>query len=121
MNNYEPGILVWILALVIIVVSIAGVWKVFEKAGKPGWASLIPIYNGIVILQIVGRPLWWIILYLIPIVNLIIAIIVMVDLARSFGKGAGFGLGLALLGFIFFPILGLGEDQYVGPARNALA
>lgn len=121
MNNNDPGIFFWAFVLGIVVVSIAGSWKVFEKAGKPGWASLIPIYNAIVLLQIVGRPLWWIILYLIPIVDLIIAIVVMVDLARSFGKGAGFGIGLAFLPFIFFPILGLGNAQYVGPARNAFA
>jgi hypothetical protein len=116
MNNNDPGIFVWVILLAIIVVAIAGVWKVFEKAGKPGWACLIPIYNGIVILQIVERPVWWILLYLIPIVNLIVCILVMVELAKSFSKGAGFGVGLAFLGFIFFPVLGFGEAQFVGPA-----
>jgi len=119
MNSNDPGILFWVFLLAAVVVCIAGVWKVFTKAGKPGWACLIPIYNAIVILDIVGRPLWWIILYLVPIVNIVIGIIVMLDLARSFGKGAGFGLGLAFLGFIFFPVLGLGDAQYIGPARNA--
>lgn len=121
MHDNGPGIFIGVFVLGILAVSIVGTWKVFTKAGEPGWACLIPIYNVIVILRIVGRPLWWVLLYLIPLVNLIVAIVVMVDLARYFGKGAGFGLGLTFLGFIFFPILGLGEAQYSGPARNAFA
>lgn len=121
MNSDDPGILVWVFLLGILAVVIAGTWKVFTKAGEPGWACLIPIYNAIVLLKIAGRPLWWILLYIIPIVNLIVAIIVMVDLARTFGKGLGFGLGLTFLGFIFFPILGLGEAQYQGAGRNTFA
>jgi Family of unknown function (DUF5684) len=120
-NNNDPGIFISVFALGILAVSIVGTWKMFAKAGEPGWACLIPIYNVIVLLRIAGRPLWWILLYLIPLVNLVVAIVVMVDLARCFGKGAGFGLGLMFLGFIFFPILGLGEAQYSGPARNAFA
>ena len=91
----------------------------FVKAGQPGWASIIPIYNGIVVLQIAGRPVWWILLYLIPVVNLIIAIIVMVDFAKSFGKGVGFALGLIDLGFIFMPILAFGDSQYLGPPNRS--
>jgi len=120
MSDNAPGILTLLIGLAVVIVVIAGVWKVFTKAGKPGWASLIPIYNAIVILEIAGRPLWWIILYLIPIVNIVVGIIVMLDLARSFGKGPGFGIGLVFLSFIFFPILGLGDSQYVGPARTAI-
>ena len=98
---------------------IAGVWKVFEKAGQPGWASIIPIYNVIVLLQIVGRPIWWILLCLIPIVNIVVIFIVYIDLAKSFGKDVGFGIGLALLGAIFYPILGFGDAEYQGPAAEA--
>ena len=86
------------IELVIIVAIIAGVWKTFVKAGKPGWAAMIPIYNIIVILQIAGKPLWWIILCLIPLVNIIIGILVSIAVAEKFGKGTGFGVGLALLG-----------------------
>lgn len=100
--------------LAIVVIVIAGLWKVFVKAGKPGWAAIVPIYNIIVILEIVGKPLWWILLFLIPIVNLVMAILVCIELAKCFGKGAGFGIGLALLGFIFFPILGFSDAQYQG-------
>lgn len=108
-----------VIQLAIIILIIASFWKVFTKAGKPGWASIIPIYNIIVMLQIVGRPWWWLLLMLIPIVGLVIAIIVSIDMAKSFGKGAGFGIGLALLGFIFYPILGFGSATYQGPSVKA--
>jgi uncharacterized membrane protein YoaK (UPF0700 family) len=98
------------------VVAIAGMWKTFAKAGKPGWAAIIPIYNIIVLFQIIGRPLWWILLLFIPIVNIIVLIVASIDMAKSFGKGTGFGIGLALLGFIFYPMLGFGDAQYQGPA-----
>ncbi len=105
-----------LIQLAIIILIIASFWKVFTKAGKPGWAAIVPIYNIIVMLQIVGRPWWWILLMLIPIVGLVIAIIVSIDMAKSFGKGTGFGIGLALLFFIFYPILGFGGAKYQGPS-----
>ncbi len=74
-----------VVMLAIAIVVIAGMWKTFDKAGKPGWAAIIPIYNIIVLLEIVGRPIWWIILYLLPCVNIVVAIIVSIDLAKSFG------------------------------------
>lgn len=104
-----------VVQLAILVVVIAGVWKVFTKAGKPGWACLVPIYNLIVLLEIAGKPLWWFILFFIPIVNFVIAIIVLIDLAKAFGKGGGFAVGLLLLPFIFYPILGFGDARYQGP------
>ena len=110
------GLLVGIFYLAFIIFIIASLWKVFEKAGQDGWKAIVPIYNFYVLLQIVGRPGWWLVLLLIPIVNFIVAIIVYIDLAKSFGKGTGFGLGLAFLGFIFLPILGFGDAQYQGPA-----
>ena len=103
-----------LIFLAIIVGIIAGIWKVFTKAGKPGWAALIPIYNAIVILEIAGKPLWWIILLLIPVVNFVVAILVNIAVAEKFGKSSGFGVGLALLGFIFYPILGFGDAKYQG-------
>lgn len=108
------GLFIVAVELAILVAIIAGFWKVFTKAGKPGWAAIIPIYNVIVLLEIAGKPLWWIILFFIPLVNLVMAIIVSIALAEKFGKGAGFGVGLALLGFIFYPILGFGDAQYQG-------
>ncbi len=115
----NSGNITLLIYLAILIVIIASFWKVFTKAGRPGWASIIPIYNLIVMLQIVGRPWWWILLMLIPIVSLVIAIIVSIDMAKSFGKGTGFGIGLALLGFIFYPILGFGDAKYQGPSVKA--
>ena len=114
-----PSPFATIVALLIALVLIVAMWKVFTKAGQPGWASIIPIYNLYIWCKIVGRPGWWILLMLIPFVNFIICIILCIDLAKSFGKGAGFGIGLALLGVIFFPILGFGSAQYQGPAAGS--
>src|SRR5882724_4621793 len=111
-----PSPLSMIVGLLIAVLLIVATWKVFTKAGQPGWASIIPIYNLYIWCKIVGRPWWWILLMLIPFVNFIVAIILSIDLAKSFGKGAGFGIGIALLGVIFLPILGFGSAQYEGPA-----
>lgn len=106
-----------VFGLVVAVLAIAGLWKVFSKAGKPGWAAIIPFYNIYVILKIVGRPGWWLILMFIPFVNIIIWIIVCMDLAKSFGKGA-FLWGIILLfffNFLGYLLLGFGSAQYVGP------
>jgi uncharacterized membrane protein YhaH (DUF805 family) len=102
--------------LAVAVVTIAGMWKVFTKAGKPGWAAIVPINNYIVMLEITGRPLWWIFLMLIPLINIVIGVVVTIDLAKSYGKDVGFGIGLLLLGMIFYPILGFGDSRYMGPA-----
>lgn len=109
---------VMIVYLAFIVLIIASLWKIFTKAGKPGWAAIIPIYNVIVLLEIVGRPIWWIVLMLIPCVSAIVAIILAVDLAKSFGKGVGFAIGMIFLGFIFYPILAFGDAKYQGPSAS---
>jgi len=100
----------------LVVAVIIAAWKVFEKAGEPGWAAIIPIYNYFVILRIVGRPGWWFFLSFVPLVNIIIGFIVTNDLSKSFGKGIGFTLGLIFLGPIFWLILGFGEATYEGAA-----
>jgi len=111
----DIGAIIFLVAyFALIIFVIAAMWKVFVKAGHPGWASLVPIYNIIVMLKIAGKPLWWILLCLIPIVNIVVIIMIFVAIAENFGKGAGFGIGLAFLGFIFFPILGFGDAQYQG-------
>jgi len=109
----------WFIYLVIVVAVIAGWWMIFTKAGEAGWKSIIPIYNFIVILKIVGREWWWILLMLIPVVGLIVWIIVSLDLAKSFGRGTGFGIGMAFLSPIFALILGFGSDTYRGAAAQA--
>jgi hypothetical protein len=101
--------------LVIVIFLIAALWHVFTKAGEKGWKAIIPIWNSLIILKISGRPRWWILLYLIPIVWWIVYIIVYYDLVKSFGRGIGFAIGLILLPFIFLPILGFGSSQYVEP------
>jgi len=106
--------------LAVVVVVIIGGWKVFEKAGQPGWAILIPIYNIYVMLKIAGRPGWWLLLYLIPVVNFVIAIIVAIDIAKAFGQSAAFGFFLLfLLGGIGYLILGFGSYRYQGTAAVA--
>jgi hypothetical protein len=104
--------------LLIIVVCIAAMWRVFTKAGKPGWASIIPIYNFIVMLEIVGKPLWWFLLLLIPCVNIVFLIWTYNLLSKSFGKSEGFTVGLILLGPIFICILGFGNAVYLGPSAK---
>src|SRR5256714_15212112 len=111
-----PSPLSMIVGLLIALLLIVAMWKVFTKAGQPGWASIIPIYNLYIWCKIVGRPGWWILLMLIPFVNIIVGIILCIDMAKSFGKGAGFGIGLAFLGIIFLPILGFGSAKYQAAA-----
>jgi hypothetical protein len=120
-QGQAPGPLFWIFWLAFTILMIAACWKIFTKAGQPGWAAIIPIYNWYIFCKIVGRPGWWVILLLIPFVNFIVGIILCIDLAKSFGKGVGFGIGLILLGIIFFPILGFGSAQYQGPAAGGSA
>ena len=105
-----------LIYLAFMVLMVASLWKIYDKAGEPGWAAIVPIYNVVVLLKIVGRPIWWLLLLMIPFVNFIIAILVMIDLAKSFGQGAGYGLGLVFLPFIFSPMLAFGDASYRGPA-----
>jgi hypothetical protein len=107
-----------IVSIIWAVLVIAGWWKIFEKAGEAGWKAIIPIYNLYVMLKIVGRPGWMVIGFLIPFVNLILWVIVMGNLAKSFGKGFGFVLGLILLNPIFAMILGFGNAGYIGPTAE---
>jgi len=122
MNEYESsgaaagmgfGI---ILYLAIIVIMIVGMWKVFVKAGKPGWAAIIPIYNLIVLIEIVGKPMIWILWLIIPCVNIVFMIWLYNLVSKSFGKSEGFTVGLILLPFICWPILGFGSAKYLGPS-----
>lgn len=101
------------------ILSIVGMWKVFEKAGKPGWAAIIPIYNIIVMLQIIGESPWAVLLLLIPVVNIIFAIIWGIRLGKAFGKSSGWSfLLLTLLSPIGYLILGFGDATYQGPLKN---
>lgn len=113
------GFIIFILAIVVFL--IAAMWKVFEKAGQPGWAAIVPIYNMYILLKIVGKPGWWLLLFLIPLVNYVFIIWTYNMLSKSFGKDEGFTVGLVLLGFVFLPILGFGSAQYLGPYGDKAA
>ncbi len=104
----------FVIWLGIFILMAAASWKIFTKAGKPGWAALIPIYNLIVLLEITGKPLWWFILFLVPFANLVALVLLAVALAQKFGKGVGFAIGLLLLPMVFFPILAFGPARYQG-------
>ena len=114
-------IIIGIFYFAIIVLMITSQWKIFAKAGQPGWACLVPIYNIFVLLKIVGKPGWWFVLLLIPIVNFIILILLQVELAKAFGKDGekwveettGIAVGLIFLPIIFLPMLAFGDSQYV--------
>ncbi len=113
---YAGATLVSCCSLIFMLLVIAGLWKVYVKAGKPGWAAIIPIYNIWVLLQIVGRPAWWIILFFIPFVNVIMSIVIAFDVAESFEHGIPFALGLVFFPYVFFLMLGFGDSKYAGPA-----
>ena len=108
-----------IVMIATVFLVIASMWRLFAKAGEAGWKSVVPVYGAVVLLRLVGRPWWWLLLLLVPLVNIIPGIMVCFDLARAFGKGAGAGLGILLLGPIFVIWLAFGDAQYVGSSRSA--
>ena len=104
-----------LIGVILLVITVIVYWTIFEKAGKPGWAALVPIYQFIVFMDIVGRPRWWWILLFVPLVNIIISLILSFDLARVFGKGTGFAIGLIVLQPLFVLILAFDDSRYIGP------
>lgn len=111
-----------VIYLAVLLLIIVSLWKIFTKANEAGWKSIIPIYNYITLLKIIGRPWWWIIGLLIPIVQLVVAVIIALDLAKSFGKSEVFGIfGLFLFGIVGYPMLAFGSAKYVGPSGKPSA
>ncbi|MDZ4822654.1 MAG: DUF5684 domain-containing protein [Flavobacteriales bacterium] len=108
-------IIIW---LAVLVLYVAAWWKIFEKAGQPGWAAIIPIYNYYIITRIIGKPGWWVVMMFLPLANIIFLIWALNLLSKSFGKDEAFTVGLVLLGIVFVPILGFGEAQYVGQSAR---
>jgi len=108
------AVIVWLFGVALGLLAIAGMWKAFRKAGRPGWGAIVPIYNLFLAPQIGSNAGWWLLAFLIPIVNVVVAFKVNVDVARAFGRGFGFGVGLTILGFVFWPLLGFGDDAYRG-------
>jgi hypothetical protein len=103
------------------VVVLIGMWKVFTKAGQPGWAVLIPVYNIIVLLRVAGLPWYWVFAVFLPIIPIlgvlaymVLAVMCLHRISTRFGQGVGFTIGLTLLSPIFFLILGFGSSKYVG-------
>jgi|SRR3569833_640221 len=112
------GVGLVIFYVIVLGLMIAGWWKIFTKAGKPGWACFIPIYNYIVACEIVGKPVWWFLLMICPCINIIFVIWVLNLICKSFGKSEGFTVGMFLLNPIFACILGFGDAKYLGPSAK---
>ena len=111
----------FLLYFAFVVFMIASQWKVYTKSGRPGWACLIPIYNVYILLKIGGKPGWWLLMFLVPLANIVFAIWTINMVSKSFGKDEGFTVGLILLPFIFYPILGFGSASYLGPYGDRAA
>lgn len=107
-----------LIVLAIAVVALVGLWKVFQKAGKPGWGAIVPFYNLYCLFEMSFGTGWLFLLVLVPCVGQIMLIIMWVKLAVAFNKGVGFGIGILFLPFIFLPMLGFGDAQYVGPSNG---
>ena len=104
-----------LVGLVVIVLSIIGFWTLFAKAGRPGWAAIIPFYNVYTLCKVGGRPGGWWLLFLIPFVNIVMAFIVFHDVAKAFGKSTLFGVLMVFFSFICALIIGLGSATYTKP------
>jgi len=103
------------IGLILMILAFAGMWKTFEKAGMEGWKGIVPVYNMyLLITEVAKKPAWYVILLFVPIANIVIMIIVSIEVAKAFGKTTGFGIGLALLSFVFYPLLGFGDAVYQG-------
>ncbi len=104
-----------VFSIVVPIFMIVAMWKLIAKAGRPGWASIVPIYNFVVMMQITGKSAWWILGMFVPFLNLYVYCRMMVNMAQVFGRGVGFGIGNIFLPFIFLPILAFGGATYQNP------
>ena len=105
----------FVIIIAITVLTIIAMWKIFTKAGKPGWGSLIPCYSTYCLFDIAWGNGWLFLLGFVPCVNFVVMIMLYFKLAKAFGKGTGFGFGLVFLNTIFVLILGFDNSQYIGP------
>ncbi len=113
--SMKASLVFFVVWLAVVVLNVVGGWKILTKAGRPGWGVVIPVYNLYLACKIAGRPGWWLVLLLVPAVNIAIGIVIAIDIAKAFSKGAGYGVALWFLSFIFIPILGLGSATYTPP------
>jgi hypothetical protein len=120
--DYEPNLgaffITFLFTIGLVVFYLYCLWRIFVKAGKPGWAALVPGHNTVTMFEILGRPGWWFFLLLIPFVNFVIMIMMIFELAKVYGKSTGFGFGLLILSFVFIPILALDSSEYEGPIEH---
>lgn len=107
-----------VIVLAIAIISLVGMWKIFVKAGKPGWGAIVPFYNTYCLFEMSFGTGWLFLLTFVPCVNAVILIIMWIKLAQAFGKGAAFGVGILFFPFIFLPMLGFGDAQFIGASRN---
>lgn len=111
-----------LVCLVIALINIVALWRIFKKAGRPGWAAIIPVYSSWVLFEIVGYPGWWALLSLVPVVNIfpfVMSLIAYFKLAKLFGKSDGFAVMNVVFGFITLPILAFGKSQFQNGGDNA--
>lgn len=101
-----------VIYLAVVILTIVGTWRIFEKAGQPGWGCLIPIYNLYLYTVVAQKPGWWTVMFFIPVVNIVFLIMTLHAISTKFGKGAGYTVGMIFLWFVFIPMLGLGDAQY---------
>ncbi|MCK5131378.1 MAG: signal peptidase I [Candidatus Sabulitectum sp.] len=101
-----------IISLTIAAFLIIAQWKLFVKAGEPGWAAIVPIYNAVVLMKIAGKPEWWVVLMFVPFANIVVLILMDIGLARNFGRSDAFAIGLIFLPYIFLAVLGFGDSRY---------
>ena len=107
------GLFFWILSMALGILKIVSLWKIFKKAGKPGWASIVPIYNIYIMCEIAEKEWWYILLLCVPFVNIYVMIVLYNGMAKKFGKGGGFVVGMILLPVVFFPMLAFGKDATI--------
>ena len=109
------GIVFLLAGLAASIFFIVSMWKVYAKAGRPGWGCLIPIYNLYLLLRMAGMSGWWLLACFVPLLNLVPTFMIPFGVAKNFEKGVGFGVGILLLPIVFYPILAFGEARFVGP------
>jgi ABC-type sulfate transport system permease subunit len=114
-------VVVVVLVALPLMLLVVPTWRIYVKAGEPGWASIVPLFSQYTLCSVVGRPVWWLIFLLIPYVNFVFWLIVAMDLARVFSRSKAFGIGLWLLPFVFLPILGYGSAEYTAPTGVSAA
>ncbi len=112
------GSVMMLVMFAVLTLMIVGMWKLFEKAGRPGWASIVPFYNTYVMLEIAGRPTWWFaVILLVPVAQTVFSIILAIDFVKSFGKSLGYAVLSIVFPFVIYPVMAWdAQTRYVGPA-----